>query len=102
MPYARRTTPTTEPGEQDFHLASLRQSSDTPADLLAQGESFEDLLASGVLSDDLDSEGLETTEEFIARTEREKASQPAVEPEYLSDEEVDEMIAKTRALWPIK
>ena len=98
MPYIRRTTPTVEPTAQDFHLASLRQSSDTPADLLAQGEGFEDLMAAGVLSDDLDSEGLETTEEFIKRTEREKASQPTVEPTYLSDEEVDELFAKIEAL----
>lgn len=98
MPYTRRTTPVVEPSTQDFHLASLRQSSDTPADMLAQGTSFEDLLAAGVLSDNLDSEGLETTEEFIARTEREKASQPAVEPEYLSDEEVDALFDRIRAL----
>ena len=97
MPYIRRTTPAVEPSTQDFYLASLRQSSETPADLLAQGSSFEGLMEAGVLSD-LDSEGLETTEEFIERTEREKASQPPVEPEYLSDEEVDALFERIRAL----
>ena len=101
MIYRQRPVQVEEPSQEEIRLANLSQSGEDVESLLSGGASINDLVMAGILEDDYNPEGLETTEEFIARREREEAENPTPEPEphmLLTYDEVEAMIAKSTQL----
>ena len=83
MLYRQRPVQVEEPSQEEIRLANLSQSGEDVESLLSGGASINDLVMAGVLEDDYDPEAdgfLETTEEFTARREREKAEDTSSEP----------------------
>ena len=81
MLYRQRKVQVSEPSQEEIRLANLSQSGEDVESLLSGGASINDLVMAGILEDDYDPEGLETTEEFTARREREEAEGTSSEPQ---------------------